>query len=106
MYLYIGIAVVVIAVIVGIVFNYKRSKAINENGIETDAVVSRIKENEGEDTDGNRTVEYVYYVRYTNEAGESVEAKLGNPPRFLMEGTTLRVKYLPEKPKYVLMVKQ
>ena len=106
MYLYIGIAIVVIAVIVGIVFNYKRSKAINENGIETDAVVSRIKENEGEDTDGNRTVEYVYYVRYTNEAGESVEAKLGNPPRFLMKGTTLRVKYLPEKPKYVLMVKQ
>ena len=35
-----------------------------------------------------------------------MEAKLGNPPRFLMEGTELRVKYLPEKPKYVLTVKQ
>lgn len=105
MTMYIVIGVIVIAVIVGFVFNYKRSKAINENGIETDAVVSRIKENEGEDADGNRTVEYVYYVRYTNETGESVEAKLGNPPRFLMEGTKLRVKYLPEKPKYVLAVK-
>ena len=106
MTMYIVIGVIVIAVIVGFVFNYKRSKAINENGIETDAVVSRIKENEGEDADGNRTVEYVYYVRYTNETGESVEAKLGNPPRFLMEGTKLRIKYLPEKPKYVLAVKQ
>ena len=106
MTMYIVIGVIVIAVIVGFVFNYKRSKAINENGIETDAVVSHIKENEGEDADGNRTVEYVYYVRYTNEAGESVEAKLGNPPRFLMEGTKLRIKYLPEKPKYVLAVKQ
>ena len=105
MTMYIVIGVIVIAVIVGFVFNYKRSKAINENGIETDADVSRIKENEGEDADGNRTVEYVYYVRSTNETGESVEAKLGNPPRFLMEGTKLRVKYLPEKPKYVLAVK-
>ena len=100
------IAVIVIAVIAGFAFNYKRSKAINEKGVEVDAVVSRIKENEGEDTDGNRTVDYVYYVKYANEAGETVEAKLGNPPRFLMEGTHLRVKYLPEKPKYVLAVKK
>ena len=37
------IAVIVIAVVIGLVFNYKRSKAINERGIEADAVVSRIK---------------------------------------------------------------
>ena len=104
--LYIAIAVVVIARVAGFIFNYKRSKAINEGGVEADAVVSRIKENEGEDADGSRTVEYVYYVRYQNEAGESVEAKLGNPPRFITEGTQLRIKYLPEKPKYVLAVKQ
>ena len=99
------IAVIVIVVIASVAFNYKRSKAINEKGVETDAVVSRIKEIEGEDTDGNRTVDYEYFVKYQNEAGETVEAKLGNPPRFLMEGTHLCVKYLPEKPKYVLKVK-
>ena len=104
--LYAVIAIIVIVVVVGFVFNYKRSKAINEKGIEVDAVVSRIKENEGEDSDGHRTVEYVYYVKYQNEAGETVEAKLGNPPRFLIEGTELRVKYLPEKPKYALVVKK
>ena len=43
---------------------------------------------------------------YQNQTGKLVEDKLGNPPRFLAEGTRLRVKYLPEKPKYVLMVKQ
>ena len=100
------IAVIVVAVIAGFVFNYKRSKAINENGIETDAVVSRIKEIEGEDADGHREVTYEYYVKYQNEDGATVEARLGNPPRFLMEGTQLRVKYLPEKPKYVLAVKK
>ena len=90
---------------IGLVFNYKRSKAINERGIEADAVVSRIKEIETEN-DGQRETRYEYFVKYRNEAGETVEAKLGNPPRFLMEGTELRVKYLPEKPKYVLTVKQ
>lgn len=102
----IAIAVVVIAVIAGFVYNYRRSKAINENGIETDAVLSRIEEKEGQDADGNRTVDYVYYVKYKNEAGETVEARLGNPPHFIIEGTPLRVKYLPEKPKYVLMVEK
>ena len=99
------IAVIVIAVVIGLVFNYKRSKAINERGIEADAVVSRIKEIETEN-DGQSETRYEYCVKYRNEAGETVEAKLGNPPRFLMEGTELRVKYLPEKPKYVLTVKQ
>lgn len=99
-------AVVAVVVIAGFVFNYKRSKAINERGVEADAVVSRIKEIEGEDASGNREVSYEYFVKYQNEAGETVEAKLGNPPRFLMEGSPLRVKYLPEKPKYVLAVKK
>lgn len=100
------IAVIVIIAAVGFAFNYKRSKAINENGMEVDAVVSRIKEIESEESDGSRSVNYEYFVKYQNEAGETVEAKLGNPPRFLMEGTQMRVKYLPEKPKYVLMVKK
>lgn len=34
-------------VIIGFIYNYKRSKAINEKGIEVDAVLSRIKEVEG-----------------------------------------------------------
>ena len=102
---YAAIAAVVIAVIVGFVYSYLRSKKIKENGVEADAIVSRIKEIEKEDSDGNHSTDYEYFVRYQNQAGETVEAKLGNPPRFLTEGTQLRIKYLPEKPKYALMVK-
>ena len=100
------IGIVIVLVIAGLVYNYNRSKKIKENGIEVDAVVSRIKEIENEDSDGNRTYDHEYFVTYQNEAGETVEAKLGNPPRFLTEGTQLRVKYLPEKPKYVIAVKK
>ena len=85
MLFYIAVGVVIAAVIIGVIFNFKRSKAINENGIEVDAVVSRIKETEGEDSDGNTEFSSTYYVKYKNEQGETVEAKLGNPPRFLME---------------------
>ena len=53
-----------------------------------------------------RTVDWDCYIEYINKAGETVEAKPGNPPRFITESTQLRVKYLPEKPKYVLMVKE
>jgi hypothetical protein len=104
--LYVVIGVIVLVVIIGFIYNYKRSKAINEKGIEVDAVLSRIKEVEGQDSDGDQTTDHEYFVKYKNGSGETVEAKLGNPPRFITEGTQLRVKYLPEKPKYVLMVKQ
>ena len=106
MWLYIGIGVAAVLVICGLVYNYLRSKKINAEGIEVDAVISRIKENESTDANGNREVNYEYYVRYVNESGQSVEAKLGNPPRLAREGMQLRVKYLREKPKYALAVKQ
>ena len=102
---YAAIAIIVVAVIIGAVYAFKRNQKIEQNGIEADAVVSRIKEIEKEN-DGNYEVDYEYYVTYQNQSGEKVEAKLGNPPRFLTEGKQLRVKYLPEKPKYVLMVKK
>lgn len=105
MWYYILIGVAVAAVIAGFVYNFLRSRKINQNGVEVDAVVSRIKENEGEDADGNRSVDYVYYVKYQTPEGQTVEAKLGNPPAFLTVGKQLRVKYLPEKPKFALVVK-
>jgi len=103
---YAAVAVFAAVVVIGFIYSYKRSKKIKENGIETDAVVSRVKEIEKEDSDGHRDYDYEYYVKYKNQAGQTVEAKLGNPPRFLAEGARLRIKYLPEKPKYALMVKQ
>ena len=66
------IGIVIVLVIAGLVYNYNRSKKIKENGIEVDAVVSRIKEIENEDSDGNRTYDHEYFVTYQNEAGETV----------------------------------
>lgn len=104
--LYIAIGIFAVAAIVGIIFTLQRNKKINENGVEADAVVSRIKEIESQDNDGTREVNYEYYVKFQGQDGQILEAKLGNAPRFITEGMHLRIKYLPEKPKFALAVKE
>ncbi|MBQ9720837.1 MAG: hypothetical protein IJV64_09110 [Oscillospiraceae bacterium] len=101
---YVLIAVVVIALVVAAVFTIKRNNAIQKNGIEADAVVSRIEDQETEN-DGRREVNYIYYVQYQTQDGKTVEAKLGNEPAHLFVGSKLRIKYLPDKPKYVIPAK-
>lgn len=102
---YVLIAVAVIALVVAAVFTIKRNQAIQKNGVEADAVVSRIEENENRDDDGHRDVTYTYYVQYQTQDGKTVEAKLGNEPAHLFVGSKLRIKYLPDKPKYVIPAK-
>lgn len=102
---YVLIAVAVIVLVVAAVFTIKRNQAIQKNGVEADAVVSRIEENENRDDDGHRDVTYTYYVQYQTQDGKTVEAKLGNEPAHLFVGSKLRIKYLPDKPKYVIPAK-
>ena len=102
-YIFIGVAVVVVAIVA--VYTILRNKKINENGIEVDAVISRIDTDTQTDSDGSVSTNETYYVDYQNAEGEIVTAKLGNPPFGAVVGTAMRVKYLPEKPKYVRRVK-
>ena len=97
--------IIVAAIIIAIVFAVKRNNNIKKNGIETDAVVSRIKENETGNDDGSTDYSYTYYVKFTAQDGQVVEAKLGNAPRLTREGDRVRIKYLPEKPKYAIIIK-
>lgn len=103
--LYAVIAIAAVAAIAGIIYVIMRNNKIKKNGIETDATVSRIKEVETSNDDGSYDVQYTYYVKYQTQDGETVEAKLSGAPRFTREGDRVRIKYLPEKPKIVLLVK-
>lgn len=102
---YVILAIVAVAAVIGIVYVIKRNSAIKKNGIEADAVVSRIKEVETTNDSGNYEVNYTYYVTYQTQDGNTVEAKLSGAPAFTREGDKLRIKYLPEKPKFVILVK-
>ena len=102
---YIIIGVVVIVIVGGIIFTIVRTNALKKNGIEANAVVSRIKEQENTDSEGFTDTTYIYYVTFTTQDGQSVEAKLGNPPSKIKVGDSLTIKYLPNKPKLVIAVK-
>lgn len=69
----------------------KMKKEIEENGIETTGVISRITDEGGTDS-----VDLQYYVRYCTSEGEEVEGLLSNPRADLAEGQQVRIKYHPK----------
>ncbi len=105
--------IIVIAIIIWVVLSMKRDGDISKKGIVTEAVISRVESREhqverpkkfGEivDTEEFET-EYTYYVTYKTQDGRDVEAKLGDVKvGTLKTGDTIRIKYLPQKPDYVI----
>ena len=84
-------AVFLAVIAVGLVISRMIKKGINENGIETDAVVSRIVD------DGTQTeIDINVYVRYRTLEGEEVEGILSNPRYDLNVGQYVRIKYHPK----------
>ena len=75
----------------GMLISHRIKKGINENGIETDAVVSRIIDNGTPEE-----IDIDVYVRYRTENGEEIEGVLSNPRADLEEGQPVRIKYHPK----------
>ena len=76
----------------GLLYSRKMKKGIEENGVEADAVVSRISEDMTEDQTGFTII----YVRFKTQEGEEVEATISNPRSGLKEGDQVRIKYHPK----------
>ena len=75
---------------------------VKRNGIETEALVTRIEEEERTDSDGV-SVYYTFYVRYRTLEGRQIEATLANPKSRLQVGSSVKIKYLPEKEDYPVL---
>lgn len=115
-YTLIGAAVIFLVIVVLMIRNRRINGEIIQNGIEANAVVSRVKENVSSDPGGGVSVSYTYYVTYRGMNGQAVEAQLASGKSFdvkigkkawdydLHEGTQVRVKYLPERPNYAIRV--
>ena len=81
------------AVICAVIYLVSRrmKNQIEENGIETTGVISRI-----EDVGGSDEIALHYYARYRIEDGEEVEGVLSNPRPGLEVGRQVRLKYHPK----------
>ena len=97
-------AVFVAVIIGGVVYSIIHMNKVKKEGIEADAFVSRIDVEESTDSDGMTSTTGKYFVRYTGQDGKQIEARLANPRKGLVMGDRIKVKYLPEKPKYAVMV--
>lgn len=96
-----------IAVVLGFVgYSLFRNHKIKANGIETDAVISRVEESDSTDSDGSITTTYTYYVRYKDQDGNGREAVLTNTytRRNFVMGDPVKIKYLPGKEKTAVLV--
>ncbi len=97
---------VVAFVAVTLVITIIRNNKIRKNGIEAEAVISRIEESESVDSDGGVDITYKYFVTYKTMDGKTVEARLGKIMQTRYHrGQTLNIMYLPEKPDYVVPAK-
>ena len=80
-------------IVCGIIFFLSRrmKKQIEEHGIETDGVISRI-----EDVGASDEITLHYYARYRTEDGKEVEGVLSNPRSDLEVGQQVRIKFHPK----------
>lgn len=104
-----AIPFIIIAVVAGgFLYSFYRNHTIKSQGIEADAFITRVEENESTDSDGFTSTTYDYYVRYTDQGGTMREALLTNTytHRNLVPGDRLKIKYLPGKEKIAVMVKE
>ena len=86
--LWAGLAVICAAISL---CSHRMKKQIEEDGIETTGVISRI-----EDMGAQDEINLHYYARYRTKDGEEVEGLLSNPRSDLAEGQEVRIKYHPK----------
>ena len=74
------------------------------NGIETEACVSRIVEDK-KTADGADYYRRFCYVTFRTDDGLQNEVRLINPKKGLVTGRTVRIRYLPERNDYAVLMK-
>ena len=104
--------IIIIAILalfaLGGIWAFVVSRKVKKEGIETDAVVSRIELHEsGNTTEAweHSNVSEEYYITYTDQDGQSVEAMLiDHGSRTFQIGDRVRIKYLPDRKDYPIFI--
>ena len=97
----------VAALIIGfVIYTVIRNRKIRKNGVEADAIVSRIEENWTTSSEGGADYTDIYCVTFLDQNGQTVEARLNSQPGHTRVGDSVRIKYLPEKPHFAVIVKR
>ena len=98
---------VVAFVVYRLIYSLIYRRKIIKDGIQVEAVLQRVEKHESIDidNDGNTSSTYTFWVTYTNDSGQKVDAMLLNGKRTMQIGEHLSVKYLPNRPDLVMNIR-
>ena len=96
---------VVAFVVYRLIYSLIYRRKIIKDGIQVEAVLQRVERDESRDTEGNTSSTYTFWVTYTNDSGQKVDAELLNGKRTMQIGEHLSVKYLPNRPDLVMNIR-
>lgn len=101
--------VILAAFAIGGIWAFVFSKKVKKEGIETDAVISRVERREWSGGTGDLwagdSFTYDYYIVYTNQVGQTVEALLSNPGDHTFEiGDRMKIRYIPDRQEYPVLL--
>ena len=92
-------------IIGGLIYTLIKQNKIKKEGIEAEGVVD-VRVEESWDSDGTISHHKYYHVKYVTSNGEEVDATIGNPKGNLQNGDRIRIKYLPNNPKYAFFIEK
>ena len=93
--------VFLLIVVAGMIISRRMKKQVEEKGIETTGVISRIT-----DSGTQEEIDLQYYVRYRTADGEEVEGILSNPSSDLQEGQEVRLLYHPKYKQNARLIRE
>ena len=93
--------IIAILFIIIMIYAIHREIKIRKSGIEVDAVVTKTAKMHNEQRVGH--YDYTPYVEYVGDDNQKHEARL-NCNSYFSKGTKLKVKYLPGKYNYVVLI--
>ena len=104
------VLIVILALfVIGGIWAFIVTKKTKKEGIETDALITRIELHEWSggtgDVGTSDSIAEDYYITYADQGGQNVEALLSNPGRHkFKDGDNIRIKYLSDRQDYPVLV--
>lgn len=96
--------IIIAFVLLSFLWTYFKIFRVRMTGIEADAVVTRMEEHETVDSDGLPNEYYDVYVRFQAQDGRTVNACLANSDCFLNVGDWVKIRYIPGKEDYPVLI--
>lgn len=94
-----------VLLVLGFIYTLIYQKRLKKIGIEAEGVI-RIDIVDSVSADEFFDKHTEHYVKYINENGKEIEATIANPKKDMNTGDRIKIKYLPDNPKYAYFIEK